>query len=190
MNGDVPLPDLLRAIERGDAKATDELLPIVHAELRAIAQQHLARERPGVTLQATALVHEAWLRLGGSSQWDGARHFFGAAAEAMRRILVDRARARRADKRGGGAQVVTLGPGVAAENVDHDELLDLHDALAAFAAEEPRKAKLVELRYFAGLSLDEAAVALDISPATADRDWAFARAWLHDRLAGRRPRDR
>jgi len=108
----------------------------------------------------------------------------------MRRILVDRARARRADKRGGGAQVVTLGQDVAAENVDHDELLDLHDALAAFAAEEPRKAKLVELRYFAGLSLDEAAMALDISPATADRDWAFARAWLHDRLAGRRPRDR
>ena len=183
------LPKILTAIERGSARATDELLPLVYAELRALAARRLAQERPGATLQATALVHEAYLRLlggraDGSPQWEGVGHFYAAAAEAIRRILVEKARARAAGKRGGGWQRVTLDPSARVGEVDRDELLDLDAALQALAAAEPRKARLVELRYFAGLSLDEAAVALGIAPATADRDWAYARAWLKDRLQG------
>lgn len=186
--------ELLAAIERGDAKASDELLPLVYAELRALAARELARERPGATLQATALVHEAYLRLvgkdgsGARSRWDGAGHFFAAAAESIRRILVEKARERGAAKRGGAWGRVTLdasahGGGNASSELDHDALLDLDDALQAFAREEPRKARLVELRYFAGLTLEEAAELLGIAPATADRDFAFARAWLQARLA-------
>lgn len=185
---------LLAAIERGDAKAADELLPLVYAELRALAARELARERPGATLQATALVHEAYLRLvgqngsGARSRWDGAGHFFAAAAESIRRILVEKARARGAAKRGGDWRRVTLdasahGAVSGSSELDRDALLDLDDALAAFAREDPRKARLVELRYFAGLTLEEAAELLGIAPATADRDWAFARAWLQARLA-------
>lgn len=184
------LPNLLRAIERGEAKASEELLPLVYAELRSLASRQLARERVGATLQATALVHEAYLRLIGGKpaekKWDGIGHFYAAAAESIRRILVERARARAALKRGGDRERVTLGPEVSAEEVDRDQLLDLDVALRALAAEEPRKARLVELRYFAGLSLEESAVILGISAATADRDWAFARAWLHARLGARR----
>jgi RNA polymerase sigma factor (TIGR02999 family) len=185
---------LLAAIERGDAKAADELLPLVYAELRALAARELAHERPGATLQATALVHEAYVRLvgkdgsGARSRWDGAGHFFAAAAESIRRILVEKARARGAAKRGGDWRRVTLdasahGSASGAVELDRDALLDLDDALAAFAREEPRKARLVELRSFAGLTLEEAAELLGIAPATADRDWAFARAWLQARLA-------
>lgn len=187
------LPKILTAIERGSARATDELLPLVYAELRALAARRLAQERPGATLQATALVHEAYLRLlggdraKGPQQWEGVGHFYAAAAEAIRRILVEKARARAAGKRGGGWQRVTLDPSARVGEVDRDELLDLDAALQALAAEEPRKARLVELRYFAGLSLDEAAAALGIAPATADRDWVYARAWLKDRLQGAFP---
>jgi RNA polymerase sigma factor (TIGR02999 family) len=184
------LPNLLRAIERGEAKASEELLPLVYAELRSLASRQLARERAGATLQATALVHEAYLRLIGSEpgerKWDGIGHFYAAAAESIRRILVERARARAALKRGGDRERVTLGPEVSADEVDRDQLLDLDAALRALAAEEPRKAQLVELRYFAGLSLEESAGILGISAATADRDWAYARAWLHARLVARR----
>lgn len=177
------LPRILDAIRRGEPRAADELLPLVYGELRALAARHLARERPAATLQATALVHEAWLRLaGGEARWDGVGHFYGAAAEAIRRILVEAARARGAQKRGGGRVRVPLEEQARVGDVDADEVLDLDEALRAFAAEEPRKARLVELRYFAGLSLEEAAGTLGISPATADRDWAYARAWLHDRL--------
>ncbi len=187
MTGDVER--ILHAIRRGEPRATDELLPLVYGELRALAERRLAREKPGATLQATALVHEAWLRLAGDGDrsgptWDGIGHFWAAAAESIRRILVEAARARSAAKRGGGSRAVTLGDVAEVGGTDHDAVLDLDDALAAFAAEEPRKARLVELRYFAGLSLAEAAATLGISAATADRDWAYARAWLHDRLRG------
>ncbi|MBK9386299.1 MAG: sigma-70 family RNA polymerase sigma factor [Planctomycetes bacterium] len=184
------LPNLLSAIERGEAKASEELLPLVYAELRALASRQIARERVGATLQATALVHEAYLRLiggePGEKKWDGIGHFYAAAAESIRRILVERARARAALKRGGDRGKVTLGADISATEVDRDQLLDLDAALHALAAEDPRKARLVELRYFAGLSLAETAALLGISPATADRDWVFARAWLHTRLGAHR----
>lgn len=175
---------LLQAIQRGEAGATDELMPLVYEQLRALAARELARERPGHTLQATALVHEAFLRLCGNptGRWDGIAHFHAAAAVSMRRILVEAARARAAQKRGGGWQRVTLAGVAAPAEFDRDQLLDLDAALADLAAEDPRKAKLVELRYFAGLELAECAAALGVSPATADRDWAYARAWLFDRL--------
>lgn len=180
------IPNLLAAVAAGEPGAADRLLPLVYEELRCLAARELARERPGHTLQATALVHEVWLRLcgDGSARWDGIGHFFAAAATSIRRILVDAARAHRAQKRGGGWQRVTLAGVAARPDVDHDELLDLDAALQQLAAEDPRKARLVELRYFAGLSLAESAAALGIAPATADRDWAYARAWLFDRLRG------
>jgi len=187
------IPRILTAIECGSARATDELLPLVYAELRSLAARRLAQERPGATLQATALVHEAYLRLlggdrpAGQPQWEGVGHFYAAAAEAIRRILVEKARARAAGKRGGGWQRVTLDPSARIGEVDRAELLDLDAALQALAEEDPRKARLVELRYFAGLSLEESATALGIAPATADRDWAYARAWLKDRLQARLP---
>jgi RNA polymerase sigma factor (TIGR02999 family) len=189
MTGMSEFTSILRAIERGDAAAADELLPLVYAELRAIAARKLASERPGQTLQPTALVHEAYLRLVGNggenanAGWDGAGHFFAAAAEAMRRILVERARARRSEKRGGPWRRVTIDPNVLAHDVDRDEVLDLDAALRDLAREDARKSRLVELRYFAGLSLEEAASVLGISPATADRDWRYARAWLFARLS-------
>ena len=179
---------ILLAIEAGEAKATDELLPLVYAELRRLASRELAHERPGMSLQATALVHEAYLRLVGDGEdrarasWNSTGHFFAAAAEAMRRILVERARARDAEKRGGNRQRVAIDPNLIALDPDRDEILDLDAALARFAQEDPRKAKLVELRFFAGLSLEDAAAVLAISPATADRDWAYARAWLYAEL--------
>jgi len=180
------IPKLLAAVAAGEPGAADRLLPLVYEELRRLAHRELARERPGNTLQATALVHEAWLRLcgDGAARFAGSGQFFAAAATSIRRILVDAARARGAQKRGGGWRRVTLAGIAAQPEVDHDELLDLDAALQRLAAEDSRKARLVELRYFAGLSLDECAVALGISPATADRDWTYARAWLFDRLRG------
>jgi RNA polymerase sigma factor (TIGR02999 family) len=175
---------LLNAIRQGDAQAAGQLLPLVYDELRRLAAQKLAQETPGQTLQPTALVHEAYLRLvggGAEVQWDGRGHFFAAAAEAMRRILIDNARRKQTAKHGGGRRRVPLeeAPG-SGENPDG--LLALDEALTRFAAEEPAKAELVKLRFFAGLSTREAAAALGISVATAERWWAYARTWLFSEL--------
>ena len=177
---------ILSAIERGDPHAADQLLPLVYDELRRLASQRLASEAPGHTLQATALVHEAYLKLVGSKppqSWNGRVHFFAAAAEAMRRILIDHARRKHRARRGGGIKRVQL-PDVArlADN-EADELLALDEALAKLAAADPGKAELVRLRYFAGLTLEQTAELLGISRATANRHWAFARAWLFDAMA-------
>jgi RNA polymerase sigma factor (TIGR02999 family) len=176
---------ILDALKQGDPDASSKLISLVYRELHAIAAAMMARERPGQTLQATALVHEAYLRLfgDGTPQWENRRHFFAAAAEAMRRILVENARRKGRLKRGGEFRRVELDG--AAEPISAgrgEDLLDLDEALAVLAAEAPEKAELVKLRYFAGLSADEAARCLGISKATADRHWAFARAWLYERL--------
>src|SRR5262245_29785678 len=173
---------ILCAIEQGDPSAADQLLPLVYDELRKLAAQRLAQEKPGQTLQPTALVHEAYLRLvsrAGEQQWDNRGHFFAAAAEAMRRILVENARRKRTQKHGGKLvrRILEDLPQVAPEL--GEDLLALDEALEHLANEEPVKAELVKLRHFAGLTVDEAAEALKISPATADRYWAYARAWLH-----------
>jgi RNA polymerase sigma factor (TIGR02999 family) len=162
----------------------DDLLLLVYDELRRLAAGQLAREAPGQTLQPTALVHEAYLRLasGVASGQPDRSAFLAAAATAMRRILIDRARARKSDKRGGGRPRADVDPEIVAAPERSAELLALDEALSRLTEKDPRKAKLVELRYFAGLTLDEAASALGISPATADRDWVFARAWLHREL--------
>lgn len=179
---------ILSAIEGGDAQAADQLLPLVYGELRQLAAQRLAQEKPGQTLQPTALVHEAYLRLVGgdrslsSPNWNSRGHFFAAAAEAMRRILVESARRKGRTKRGGGRRRVALDNIVADEDDRADDLLALHDALTNLAREDPDKAELVTLRYFAGLSLEEAAACQGISLATAKRRWAVARAWLYDAL--------
>jgi RNA polymerase sigma factor (TIGR02999 family) len=181
---------ILGAIERGDPDAGARLLPLVYDELRRLAARHLDHEKPGQTLQPTALVHEAFLRLvaakGESTRprqhWDGERHFFAAAAEAMRRILVDNARRKRRIKRGGGRQRLDLEQVEALATAPSDDLLALNEALDQLAAEDPEKAELVKLRFFAGLSAEEAAACLGISRATAARHWAYARAWLYDRL--------
>jgi RNA polymerase sigma factor (TIGR02999 family) len=176
---------LLSAINQGDPHAAADLLPLVYDELRRLAAQWLAQETPGQTLQPTGLVHEAYVRLTGTSNpetdWDNRRHFFAAAAEAMRRILVDNARRKQAVKHGGGVRRVPLEEFHRVAESPQD-LLDLDDALTRFAAEEPDKARLVQLRFFAGLSTPEAAAALGISVATAERWWAFARAWLYSEL--------
>jgi RNA polymerase sigma factor (TIGR02999 family) len=176
---------LLTAIENGDAQAASQLLPLVYDELRRLAAQKLALEKPGQTLQSTALVHEAFLRLvkvNPEAHWDGRGHFFAAAAEAMRRILVENARRKHRLKRGGDRQRVGLGQVAAMSGVPSEDLLALDEALDLLAAEDGQKAELVKLRYFAGLSVEEAARCLGISRATADRYWAYARAWLYDRL--------
>ena len=176
---------ILSAIEQGDPQAADQLLPLVYDELRRLAAQKLAHEKPGQTFEATALVHEAYVRLVGGEQdqpWDSRRHFFAAAAEAMRRILVENARKKQSQKRGGGmARHSVDAVQVATPEPEHD-LVALDEALTKLAAKDKLKADLVQLRYFAGLTLDQAAAALDISPATADRYWAYARAWLHQEI--------
>jgi RNA polymerase sigma factor (TIGR02999 family) len=175
---------ILSAIEQGDPSAAEQLLPLVYDELRKLAAQKLAQEKPGQTLQATALVHEAYLRLvpgGGSScppRWDGRGHFFAAAAEAMRRILVDQARRRNADKRGGRMDRVALPESRLLAPLPDDELMALNEALEQLAAADPQAAELVRLRYFAGLKAAEAAEALGISVRAAHDLWAYARSWL------------
>src|SRR5690348_18039 len=172
------LTPILDAVGQGDARAADQLLPLVYDELRQLAAAQMAREKPGQTLDPTALVHEAYLRLVGDQQFASRRHFFAAAAQAMRRILIDAARRKQ------------LAPRVAVEGLqlaargDDERLVELHDALDRLATEEPTAARIVEARVFAGLSVEEAAAALGLSRAAAYREWAFARAWLATALAG------
>src|SRR5262245_46855156 len=178
---------LLSAIEQGDPRASEQLLPLVYRELRRLARQRLAREKPGQTLQATALVHEAYLRLvgdPGAAGWESRGHFFAAAAEAMRRILVENARRKRAEKHGGHMERRDLDEVEIEAGVPADDLLALDEALTKLAAEDPAKAELVKLRYFAGLSVEEAAQALGVSRATADRYWHYAKVWLFCELRG------
>ncbi len=177
---------ILSAIEQGDPHAAEQLLPLVYDELRQLAAQRLAREKPGQTLQATALVHEAYLRLVDTDQashWDSRGHFFAAAAEAMRRILVDQARRKQADKHGGGRLRVDLPEDLAAPEGRSDDLVALDEALSRLERHDPDVARLVKLRYFAGLSHQDAAAALGISRGAADRLWALGRAWLFRQLA-------
>ena len=176
---------ILQAIDGGDPHAAEQLLPLVYDELRRLAAQKLAHEKPGQTLQPTALVHEAYLRLVGGSpprDWNGRGHFFAAAAEAMRRILINRARDRHRLKRGGDRGRVDLDALAEPATAPDEHLLDLDDALDRLARSHPRAAELVKLKFFAGLTLHEAATALGLPRRSADRLWAFARAWLADAL--------
>jgi RNA polymerase sigma factor (TIGR02999 family) len=182
---------ILSAIEHGDPHAAEQLLPLVYDELRKLAAEKMAEEKPGQTLQATALVHEAYVRLVDTEKaqkWDSRRHFFAAAAEAMRRILIERARRKRTAKHGGQRQQVSLDEVAVAAEARSDDVLALDEALTRLAAEDPVKAQLVTLRYFAGLSVQQAADALGISRATADRYWAYARTWLYCALGGKAAR--
>jgi RNA polymerase sigma factor (TIGR02999 family) len=176
------MEEITRFLDRttGVPMTAEELLPLVYSELRQVAARKMAGEAPGQTLQTTALVHEAWLRLGGGERnWENRAHFLGAAAEAMRRILVDRARSRRAERHGGRLQRVPLEDIEIEAPVDDDDLLELHEALGRFAAAHPEKAELVKLRCFAGLTVEEASGVLGLSEPTVKRHWAFARAWLY-----------
>jgi RNA polymerase sigma factor (TIGR02999 family) len=180
---------LERLVERasgGDHAALDELFPIVYRELRALAGRHMARERKGQSLQATALVHEAYLRLFKDPhlRWQNRPHFMAIAAHVMREILVERARARGAAKRGGGRNRVTLDDGLAVAPGAQVDVIALHAALERLAAMDPQQARIVELRFFGGLSVEEAADVLGVSPATVKRHWAAARAWLYNELSG------
>jgi RNA polymerase sigma factor (TIGR02999 family) len=178
---------ILRAVQGGDARAASELLPLVYNELRRLAALRVSQERPGSLLQATALVHEAYLRLVGEDQplWDGRGHFFAAAAEAMRRILIEQARRARRVRHGGEVQRQEMPDVAAPGGLPLDELIDLDEALKKLAEQDAVKAELVKLRYFAGLTLEQAAAMLGISRATADRYWVYARAWLYDAIHGR-----
>lgn len=183
----IEVTQILHQIQLGDTAAADDLLPLVYSELRQLAGHRLNREKAGQTLQPTALVHEAYLRLIGDAdvQWDGRSHFFAAAAEAMRRILIENARRRQSLKRGGDLNRWELAEGDAVIDLgDVDGLLDLDAVLTRLAAEEPELASMVELRYFAGLSVEDTAQALGVSPRTVKRNWAFARAWLGRELNG------
>jgi len=172
---------ILSAIEQGDSRAAEQLLPLVYHELHRLAAQKLAREKPGQTLQATALVHEAYLRLVGSEDpgWNGRGHFFAAAAEAMRRILVERARRERRLRHGGGAHRVDLSEVDVIAGVPSEDLMALDEALERLARTDPAAAQLVKLRYFAGLTMAKAAESLGIPLRTAERNWTYARTWLH-----------
>jgi RNA polymerase sigma factor (TIGR02999 family) len=179
------LTRILDAVQQGDPKAGDELLPLVYEELRRLAAVKMADQPPGHTLQATALVHEAYLRLAGSEQqkWQNSRHFFAAAAEAMRHILVDSARKKARLKRGGDWQRLDLDEVEIAADADPDSLLAVHEALEEFLREDPEKAELVKLRFFGGLSLPQAAQTMGLSLAAAKRRWTFARAWLYRHIS-------
>ena len=172
--------ELLEALDAGDEGAAEKLLPLVYNELRRLAAAKMAQEAPGQTLQPTALVHEAWLRLvgPGNNHWNSRGHFFGAAAEAMRRILIDRARKRHRQRHGHGLVRVDLTQLDIAITTDDDLLLRVNEALDKLESEAPERAQLVKLRFFTGLSITEAAEAMGVAPATANRHWAFARAWL------------
>lgn len=177
---------ILSAIEQGDQAAASELLPLVYEELRRLAASRMNQEKAGQTLQPTALVHEAFLRLVGddSQQWDGRGHFFAAAAEAMRRILIDNARRKGRVKRGGALVRQELDENIGMVTTDMmEDLLELDEALTKLAAEDPQLAKLVELRYFTGLTIDETAKVLGVSSRTTKRDWAYARAWLQREMS-------
>jgi RNA polymerase sigma factor (TIGR02999 family) len=184
---------ILTAIEHGDPHAAEQLLPLVYAELRKLAAQKMAQEKPGQTLEATALVHEAYLRLvlsgGGRSpepqRWDSRGHFFAAAAEAMRRILIERARKKKQRKRGGDRIRVDLDDANLVSSTSPHDLLMIDDAIDKLAQEDEQAAQLVKLRYFAGLSIEEAAEALGLARSSAYEHWAYARAWLYDELFGK-----
>ncbi len=171
---------ILNAIHQGNPKAAEELLPLVYSELRRLAGAKMAGEAPGHTLQPTALVHEAWLRLAAAHQpsWENRAHFFAAAAEAMRRILVEHARRKQSQKRGGGAVREELDEYALVLAAPPDELLAVHEALDAFARQDPAAAELVKLRYFVGMTMEEAAAALGLGKRTAESLWTYARAWL------------
>lgn len=175
---------IINAIEQGDPKAAEELLPLVYEELRVLAAQKMAQEKPGQTLQATALVHEAYIRLVGAEagNWKGRTHFFAAAAEAMRRILIENARRKKRLRHGGDKQRVEMQDADLPIDAPSDDLIALDEALTKLGEEDPAKADLVKLRYFAGLTLEQAAEMLGISRATADRYWSYARAWLFDQI--------
>jgi|SRR5471032_3049938 len=175
---------ILHSIQAGEASAADKLLPLVYEELRKLAASKMAHESPNQTLQPTALVHEAWLRLTGDEniKWDGRAHFFGAAAEAMRRILIDNARRKMAVRHGGNQQRVDIAEVEIADSTKEDQLLAVNDALEQFAAVDRQKAELVKLRYFGGLAIEEAAEILGVSVPTANRWWAYSRAWLFQHL--------
>jgi RNA polymerase sigma factor (TIGR02999 family) len=175
---------ILNAIEAGDGQAADKLLPLVYDELRRLAQAKMAHEQPGQTLDATALVHEVYLRLLGDQQFANRRHFFAAAAEAMRRILIENARRKGRVRHGGGRQRIELSDAQPARVDSPDELLAVDESLTQLAVEDPDAAQLVKLHYFAGLSVEESADALGMSRATAYRHWTFARAWLALRVHG------
>ena len=178
---------LLTKVQHGDPKAADELLELVYRELRQLATRKMAQELPGQTLQPTALVHEAWLRLVGSENpsFENRAHFYSAAAEAMRRILIDSARRKHALRHGGNSQKVDIQEIEVAATTAPDEILEVNEALQKFAGQDPQKAELVKLRYFAGLTIEEAAEAMGISPATAKRWWTFSRAWLYQEMGKR-----
>lgn len=181
---------ILQSAGQGDLKAAQELLPLVYDELRKLAAARMARESGGQTLQATALVHEAWLRVAGPErqQWHGRAHFFGAAAEAMRRILIDQARRKASQKRGGAQLPDELHESRIEANAPSDEVMAVNDALDELTAEDRVAAEIVKLRYFVGMSISEIADALGMAPRTVDRHWSFARAWLKRAIEGERRR--